>query len=165
MDVKEIVERIKELIGEEGIEELKRLGVPVDTDPEKFLIFLGVVTGALQIVKRGKKFYIRVTPPQNMPMRLVYDKYPERTKKVLELSMRFMTEGRGNPEYVKKKWEELKKKGIWKKEEKLLTEEQLNKLLDRFSLLLPLLFRYKELEREVSKSSLSNTESESSKES
>jgi hypothetical protein len=104
------------------IDELKALGIDVD-DPEKFLLFLGVATGAIQIVKRGNKFYYRVTPPQNLPMAIAGDKYSERMKQVLGLTSQFMREGR-SLKYVKEKWEELKKAGLWEKEEEILTEEQ-----------------------------------------
>ncbi len=139
MDKEELIKFVKELKGRLPSDELRRLGIDVD-DPEKFLLFLGVVTGAIQIVKRGNKYYYRITPPQNMPTILEGNKYPERTKEALYYSMKFMIEGKGNPEYVKKKWEELKASGKWKKEEKLLTDKQLSALLDRFKYMLPLLF-------------------------
>jgi hypothetical protein len=131
-EIYQIIEEFKKKL---PIDELKELGIDVD-DPEKFLLFLGVATGAIQIVKRGNKFYYRVTPPQNLPMAIAGDEYPERLKQVLSLTSQFMREGR-SLKYVKEKWEELKKAGLWKKEERILTDEQIVKLLDRLSRLLP----------------------------
>jgi len=134
-----MIEEIKKKIPDGVIEQLKSLGIDIN-DEDKFLLVLGVALGILQIAKRGDKYYIRVAPPQNLPKDLFEDIYPEKTKEVLEINSYLAKVGRGNPYFIKEKWEEIKAKGLWTKEEKLLTEEQKQKLVDRLNRILPFVF-------------------------
>ena len=135
MKVKSVYDLIRYLSKEFEIDELfKELGLPEDEDTKLFVI--GVLTGLLQIVKRGNTYYVRVTPPQNLPYHLFKDLYPENTRKAIEIKMKLAKQFRGDLKKVGEVMRKLKEQGVFAKEEKLLTEEQKKKLIERLLRLL-----------------------------
>jgi len=136
MEEKEVLELIKRVSEEYGFEEIfKELGIE-DDDTKLFII--GVLTGLIQIAKRGDKYFFRLTAPQNLPYHLFKDQYPENLRKALEIKSYLAKKygGYHARHIIGETMRKLKEIGYFKKEKPILTEEQKKKLLDRLSRLL-----------------------------
>ncbi len=121
----------------EILEDLKKEGININEDLLLFII--GVAFGLIQIVKRGDKYFFRITPINNLPEEISWDLLPENVKKYYQsLKEYFKTHrekiGKQSIRQAVKHYEE--KYGRVDRESFKLTEQQKQKLLERLRLFL-----------------------------